>query len=95
MSYRTPPSTLPSLRDVEQMRAVAFVRSLVHSETGPHFFEGLYRFEVRETEAEQAARDRAAAAPCPVFASGPCLRRWYIPPPPKGVGRFPPVSVPE
>lgn len=94
--YRQPPPVLPSLADVDALevalapryRAPLSFAMYQHLATTEPFAYAVPREERR-------ARERAASAPCPAFVSGPPLGRWYIPPPPKGPSKFPPVSVPE
>ena len=82
--YRKAPEPLPSMRDVEAEEATA-----PRATHGPHSFESYCAASAREPfilgelREERRARERAAAAPCPAFATGKPLGGWHpaMPPP--------------
>lgn len=80
-TYRAPPAVLPSLRSWPGPLTLCATSNA----------EDIRRAVAAVVEGfapEQAARDRAAFAPCPEASpwrfDGP-VPRWYIPPPPTGL----------
>lgn len=74
--YREPPPVLPSLRPMRGRETID-IADLAVAIFYPHG---------TPDDRERDVRVAAMLAPCPAFASGPPLGRWYIPPPPKSGG---------